>query len=387
MSNTNYNILMVSKNIPSTFKGGIQTHTYELSKHLCKKGHKVSILMSAPFLKSKIEDGDEGIQLVKISYLPGRYIPYLRLILDELFFNIAAYIWIFRNAKNYDLIHLQGRSGFIYSLLPLKTPFISTYHGLVSKEHQSISSKNLSLQYKIYYYFSKKIEAISLKRLKKLIVVSESLKNDITKITSNSNTISIVPNGVNIPKETSDPIEKKMNIITFIGRVEKTKGVQDLIHSLEMLNENVKCIIIGEGEYSNELRNLLKSNQKLQHKVWMMGSLGSEDVNKWISLSNVVILPSYYETQGIVLMEANAFGKPVIATNIDGIKEVVENGVNGLLYEKGNVEELSKKIKDILGNKTFAHSLGENGLNKVRNNFSWEKIVNQTELVYKSILI
>lgn len=378
---------MVSKNIPSTFKGGIQTHTYELSKQLSLKGHKVSILMSAPFFKSKIEKDEAGIELVKISYLPGRYIPYLRLFLDELFFNVAAYFWILRNASNYDIIHLQGRSGFLYSLLPLKTPFISTYHGLVSKEQQSINSKKLSLQYKIYYFFSKKIESISLRKSKKLIVVSESLKNDIAKITSNSNSFTIVPNGVNIPQDQLEHKDKKMNIVTYIGRVEKTKGVHDLIHSIEQMNENVKCIIIGEGEYSNELKTYLKSNPILNHKVWMLGSLTSENVNKWISLSNVVVLPSYYETQGIVLLEANAYGKPVIASNIEGIKEVVENGVNGLLYEKGNVNELTNKIKTILNNKFLSNTLGQNGLEIVRSSYSWDNIVNQTEQIYKSILV
>lgn len=385
MLNNKYNILMVSKNIPETYKGGIQTHTYELCKHLVSKGHNVNILMSGTiFNNNKFATNKDGINLIKIPYIPGRYIPVLRLFLDELFFNISAFIWLVRNNKKYNLIHLQGRSGFIYSLFPQQTPFITTYHGLVSKENKSIDSKKLTMQYRLFYYISKFIERVTLKKSKNLIVVSESLKEDIIEISDNNKQFTLIPNGVNIPK-IFENIDPKMNLITFVGRVEKTKGVKDLIDAIENIDENIKCAIIGDGEYRKQISEYVNSNHKLRDRVWFLGSLASEDVSKWIQVSKVVVLPSYYETQGIVLLEANAHKKPVIASNINGINEIIQDGVNGLLFEKGNSVDLNSKIKQIINDTELANKLGENGYEIVKKEYAWDNIVVETEKVYNKI--
>ncbi len=384
MDKNNYKILMVCKNIPQTYKGGIQTHTYELSKHLVNKGHQVSILMSGSFFSNKNVKDQNGIELIKVPYLPGRYIPMFRLFLDELFFNISAYWWILINGYKYDIIHMQGRSGFIYSLFPKKTPHVTTYHGLVSKENKSIQNDKLTLQYKIFYFLSKKIEKISLKRIKNIIVVSNSLKDDILEISNGSKNFNVIPNGVNVPENVSSS-SNKMNIITFVGRVEKTKGVKDLVDAIEELDSNVKCVIIGDGEYKKEIEEYVESIPSIKNKIWFLGSLDSELVNKWISVSNMVVLPSYYETQGIVLLEANAYKKPVIATNINGINEIVKDGENGLLYEKGNVSELKSKIKTLINNAELSIQLGESGYTKVKEMYSWKFITSETEKVYQQI--
>ena len=375
---------MVSKNIPQTYKGGIQTHTYELSKQLIKNGHRVNILMSGSIFNKQKSVDDNGINLIKIAYLPGRYIPILRLFLDELFFNISAYFWILRNGNKYNLIHLQGRSGFLYSLFPTKTPHIATYHGLVSKENKSINAVSLTMQYKLFYYISNFIERISLKKSKNLIVVSNSLKQDIIEITQQDKNFTVIPNGVNIPA-VEEIDNSKINILTFIGRIEKTKGVKDLIDAIEDIDSNIKCVMIGDGEYKKGLTEYVNSNQKLKNKVWFLGSLNAEDVSKWTAISKVVILPSYYETQGIVLLEANSHKKPVIATNINGINEIIEDGVNGLLFEKGNILELRAKINLLLNDKILAKTLGINGYNMVKKSYSWNTIVKETEKVYNQI--
>lgn len=375
---------MVSKNIPQTYKGGIQTHTYELSKQLIKNGHKVNILMSGSIFNKQKQVNDNGINLIKIAYLPGRYIPIFRLFLDELFFNISAYFWILRNGNKYNIIHLQGRSGFLYSLFPRKTPHISTYHGLVSKENKSIKAENLTLQYKLFYYMSNLIEKISLKKSKNIIVVSKSLKEDIIDITKADKNFTVIPNGVHIP--TIESVNNsKMKLITFVGRIEKTKGVKDLIDAIEKIDANIKCVLIGDGEYKKELVEYVNNNTNIKNKVWFLGSLNAEEVNNWIALSKLVVLPSYYETQGIVLLEANSHKKPVIASNINGINEVITDGVNGLLFEKGNVNELCTKINTLLNDEKLAATLGLNGYNMVKESYTWTSIVEETENVYKQI--
>jgi glycosyltransferase involved in cell wall biosynthesis len=97
------------------------------------------------------------------------------------------------------------------------------------------------------------------------------------------------------------------------------------------------------------------------------------------------VFPSIYEPFGIVLLEAMACGKPVVASNVGGIPFVVEEGKTGLLFESGNVEDLADKIMTILENEELGEKMGEAGRERAKE-FTWDKIAERTVEVYKEIL-
>jgi glycosyltransferase involved in cell wall biosynthesis len=97
------------------------------------------------------------------------------------------------------------------------------------------------------------------------------------------------------------------------------------------------------------------------------------------------VFPSIYEAFGIVLLEAMACGKPVVASNVGGIPFVVEEGKTGLLFESGNVEDLADKIVTILKDEELREKMGEAGRERAKE-FTWDKIAERTVEVYKEIL-
>ena len=106
----------------------------------------------------------------------------------------------------------------------------------------------------------------------------------------------------------------------------------------------------------------------------------------WIAQCDALILPSFHETQGIVLLEANTCGKPVIASNINGIKEVVTHGYNGFLCNPYNPEHIAESINRLFSDPDLMKKVGENGRQRVIEKYDWAIIAQQTETLYQQVV-
>jgi D-inositol-3-phosphate glycosyltransferase len=107
-------------------------------------------------------------------------------------------------------------------------------------------------------------------------------------------------------------------------------------------------------------------------------------VNEWISRSAALVLPSFHETQGIVLLEANALGRPVVANAVGGVTEVVQDGKNGLLMPNNSPQEIAKAVLKLMSDPEAKARMGRWGREYVRDKFCWEQIAKQTEQLYLS---
>ena len=159
----------------------------------------------------------------------------------------------------------------------------------------------------------------------------------------------IVPgSGVNLEKFKPMKKTKEDEIVRFlfIGRIMKEKGIEEYLKAAEYITNkysNVEFLILGpfeEERYKDEILNL--NNSKIKY-------LGiSEDVRNQVKEVDCIINPTYHEGMSNVLLEGAAMGKPLIATNIPGCKEIVEDGVNGYLFEPKNTQKLIEKIEQFL---------------------------------------
>jgi glycosyltransferase involved in cell wall biosynthesis len=378
------NILMVSKTLPHTFKGGIQTHVWELSKWLIKLGHHVSILTSGSIKKGFFMWEADKRKIIELPYLPGRKIPTLGLALEEYFFNRSVKTFLKNHAHKYDIVHLQGRSGYLfpeYNNKHHKTTTITTIHGIAKVESKNAQNSQTNLPRKIHAKFAEYFEYKQLKYSNGLIAVSTETKQmlrrefpDILK------PVEIINNGIDINDfKPKNDCKENPNQLLFVGRLDAIKGIIPLIKTMELL-PNAHLKVIGDGE---EKENVTAIINKLKLKnVTLLGAQPIEEVRKNIYESYALVLPSFYETQGIVSMEANACMKPVAASNINGIKEVVKDGYNGVLFEPGNVKDMAEKITFLLNNKEEAKKMGKNGRKLMEEKFSWEKIARQTVQFY-----
>jgi glycosyltransferase involved in cell wall biosynthesis len=102
--------------------------------------------------------------------------------------------------------------------------------------------------------------------------------------------------------------------------------------------------------------------------------------------SEVYVLPSRYEIWGMTVLEAYACGKPVVASKVGGLKDLVKDGETGLLFEPGNVEQLAKSIFNLLNGNDIAKKMGLKGKNFVRESFTIEKVVERLEKVYEEVV-
>jgi glycosyltransferase involved in cell wall biosynthesis len=171
--------------------------------------------------------------------------------------------------------------------------------------------------------------------------------------------------------------EKRNNVfsnderyIVFVGRLEKIKGVNTLLNAMKLIPD-IKLKIIGNGTQENALK-AYKDECNLQN-VEFLGKRKKEEVLSLIGKSDFLICPSeWFEVMGFVNIEAMLLGKPVIGSRIGAIPEIVIDGVTGLLFEPGNHNELSEKIKTLYYDTKMLEKLGQNAMSKIKNVVSYE---------------
>ncbi len=177
--------------------------------------------------------------------------------------------------------------------------------------------------------------------------------------------------------------EEEDFIITYSGRLAREKGVPDLIKAVSFLdNSQIKILLLGDGEIKDEIKNLSK---KLNVKTQFAGTVKHSDIPKYLNLSDLFVLPSYWEIQPLSCIEAMACGVPVISTEVGGIPEVVKDEKNGLLVKPGEPKNLAEAIERIRDDEELRDKLRKEGLEFAKER-TWDKIVNQMEQTYQSLV-
>jgi len=165
--------------------------------------------------------------------------------------------------------------------------------------------------------------------------------------------------------------------IVYVGGLYRLKGVQFLIEAFGKLHRDFpgyKLIIVGDGPYKQELESFTKKLKKEDYNdVVFTGRKELSEVKDIMKNCNVVVLPSLSEGLGRVLIEAAMLGKPIIGSNIDGIPDLIKEGINGYLFERGNVKDLEQKIRKIIENPELAEKMGNAGREYMIQKYSTEK--------------
>jgi phosphatidylinositol alpha-1,6-mannosyltransferase len=185
-------------------------------------------------------------------------------------------------------------------------------------------------------------------------------------------------------------------IILFVGRLAKRKGVKEFIqYSLpEIIQEapNVCFVVVGDNpkESLTQRKDAVAgietviSEAKLETYVRLLGPLGDNELSRIYQTCDLVVLPALATTEdvegfGIVLLEAAAAGKPVVATRVGGIPDAVENGKSGILVDAENYNELSRSIIALLADRGWRQAIGEYSRRRVQTYFCWDRIIAKYE--------
>lgn len=380
-------ILIVAPYFPPK-KGGVENYSYHISQLISQKGHEVIILTSGN--NDSIEEIDE-MKVIRIK-------PDLMLSNTPIDFNLKNKICRIIRENNIDIVNAHTPVPFYADMAARASkmnniPFILTYHNDLAK-----NSKLFNLICKLYNFsFLRSLFSLS----EKIITPSPYVYNESELVEEYKNKLIWIPPGVEIEKYTPGiskiheiyNIPSKSKIVLFVGGMNKGhshKGVDVLLQAFERVlktQKDVYLMLAGSG-------NMIKEYQRLSDELGISKNVrftGFVDENVLIDLyktSYMLILPTITISEGfgMVLIEANACGRPVIGSNIGGIKYVIREGETGLLVPPKDVEELSRSIIGLLDDEELAVKMGKMGRNMVETEYTWKKSTIITEKVYKDVL-
>lgn len=253
------------------------------------------------------------------------------------------------------------------------------YNALVNKCNRNSFSRSLLSTVESYV----SLLCGSQSKIEHFITVSDYQRNEILKMGFAPHNVTTIHNFID--DSGFEPSHKNPEYILYFGRIEKEKGIDVIIDAARILcTKNIKFILAGEGSYLNRARSIV--NELGLSNIEFLGYKNKNEIIELINGSFTVIAPSlWYETFGLVLLEAFSCAKPVIASNIGGMTEIINDGVDGFLVLPGSAEELAEKIEFIVSNPRQAQYMGEAGYKKQKSVFSKQAHFKKLMSVYSQV--
>jgi glycosyltransferase involved in cell wall biosynthesis len=297
--------------------------------------------------------------------------------------NISDLVRIIRE-KEIHLIHTHSYRSDVIGLIAAKItkrPIVSTVHGWTSTTGRV----------RVYEYVQKKV----MRYFDTVIPVSQQINDELIQNRVRKNRLRKIHNIINYRNFSDDKvssdlknkyrIDSKTPSLGVIGRLSREKGHIILLKAITMIRKqypNIKLFIIGDGDQESRLREFVKA-EKMENTVFFCGF--QKNVYPFYQLFDIFILPSLAEGIPLVLLEAMHFKKPIIASNVGGIPELIEHGVTGELIPSGEPMPLANAILKLLRDRQYAWQIGENGHKVLLKNYSPEGWIQEIEDVYRTV--
>lgn len=300
------------------------------------------------------------------------------------------------NLEQYDLIHTQDiiSTRALSRVKPERVPLIATIHGLLANEHLlsgDIANKGIPS-----WDYVKNEEYYGVTSADITIIPTQWLKEQfVQQIKVPEDHLEVMPYGMNIDlflkehKQDPYPLLNKPDkgvLILCPARLVPVKGHQVLIKALKKLKDKgirFECWLAGDGELR---KNLEQSVQQLD-MIKQIRFLGNRaDVPALMSLADIMILPSLQDNLPFSIMEAQIAGLPIIASNTGGIPEMIIDGETGLLFEKGNSDDLANKIELLVNNKKLLQKTRDKEREWGRKMWSSKVLANNLSHQYQKLL-
>jgi len=257
-----------------------------------------------------------------------------------------------RAARDADLVHAHWLAGGAVAALA-RVPFVVTLHG--SGTAGRFADLELARRH------PRLVRAI-LRRARTVVCVSDALAAAARRCGARD--VRVIRNGVAVPARTgreADPAE-----VLFAGRLSREKGIEELVAATQGMN----LVVAGDGP----LRGLVPS---------ALGFVAHDELQRLYARAAVVVLPSHREGLPLTVLEAMAHGRPVVASAVGGIPELVEDGVTGILVPPGDVGALRAALERLLDDPVLRRRMGRAGRRRVNELCSREDVAEATLHVYR----
>lgn len=274
-------------------------------------------------------------------------------------------------------------------LMPqLKVPMVVTFYGLDATMSDNYAEKN-SLTTKVYLKRREKLKG----KADLFIGVSEFIKGKLIEKGFPENKVIAHYYGVNTHQFQHDPKIMRKPVILFVGRFSEKKGCEFLIRAMAEVQKSmdeVELVLIGDGELKTELETLAA---KLLNRYQFLGFQSPSVVKRWMNQAMLLVVPSITASNGdseglpTVVIEAQAMGLPVVASNHAGIPQAVIHGETGFLAAERDIEGLVECSLRLLSDPELWQRFSLQGIENAENNFNLDKQTKALEKIYDSILI
>ncbi|SHN79575.1 glycosyltransferase family 4 protein [Desulfitobacterium chlororespirans] len=391
-------ILVISHMYPSTQNPTYGIFVHEQVKALVAGGCEVKVISPVPYapwplpvLKKKwqayasmpAKDRVDGIEV----FYP-RYPEFPRSYLLEhsgalMYLGLRNLVKTIGKEFPFDLIHAHVALPDGHAAYGLKKEFpvpgVVTIHG---QDFQSTLHKGPSCR--------KRLQEVLL-GTDSVITVSTKLKN-LVKDEPYYPKIQVINNGIHLAEidraEVSRSRARDQITILSVSNLKKTKGIDLNLRALASLVKtypNLTYRIVGDGEERKNLEALAESLDLGNH-VFFLGKLPHREALQEMAQADIFCLPSWQEGFGVVYIEAMSLGIPVIGVKGEGIEDVIDPGINGLLVRPHEVEDLAEALESLLKSPDYARRLAEAGKATVLAGFTWEHNAARTIELYRSLL-
>lgn len=352
------------KGIPAIY-GGVEKHVEELGARLVKKGYKIFAYTGINY--NNFNGYYRGMKIIPVPSIPQKHME----MISRTFFSLLYLL-----NKEIDIVHIHSIDPAILSFIPrLKSKVVVTSHGQAyRREKWGLITKEISkLAERAYTVFPNKRISVS-KTLKKYY--EEKYNCDVIYI----------PNGVNVKVINSTcAIEKlglsKNGYILFVGRILPTKGCNFLIEAFKKIKTDKKLVIVGGSSYTDNYVERLK--RAANQNTIFLGYRYGKELEELYANTYCCVVPSEIEGLAITLLEAMSYGKCVIYSDIPENTEAARDV--GIPFQNRDIDDLANKIRFVLENPSHCEKLGEKARERVKREYNWDKIVTQTEEVYRSL--
>jgi phosphatidylinositol alpha-mannosyltransferase len=236
------------------------------------------------------------------------------------------------------------------------------------------------------YYYGKPLLKRYVRRLDARIAVSNPAREFVRHYFPGD--YRVIPNGIDVRRFQNQPayaeLRDGMCNLLFVGRLEYRKGLGYLLRAYDKLKPQfpkLRLIIVGDGPLRRWYGNFLARKQL--DDVIMAGYVPPDELPRYYASCDIFCTPATGdESFGIVLLEAMASGKPIVATSIDGFREVITHGREGLLVERKSRRQLAYALQTLINNEPLRQEMGQAGLLRARQ-FDWERVIDQVTDVYQ----
>jgi glycosyltransferase involved in cell wall biosynthesis len=372
-------------------EGAGKTHFIEVAQNLVKLGNELLILLPG------YQPYDRKNYGLNVCYVP----TFRKNTLSYLLYEIVSFFYLTFYILNWkpDVIYL--RQGLFEVFPPILArlfgvPYVIEKNGLMEDEFRSRGFSEIVIK------ILRLAEEINFRLSDKIVCVTEGIKREIVRrYKVNEGKLMVIPNGANI--ELFRPLDKrecrrKLGLeenafyVGFVGSFAPWQGLEILIEAAKRVKEQgyaqIKYILVGDGEQESLLRQKVRE-YKLEQEIRFTGRVAYEQVVNYINTFDVCYLCKERLSFGfspLKLYEYLACGRPVIASRVDGVKEVIEEGKCGYLFEPGDAEELAKRIIQSYQERDALQEMGLRGRRLVENKYSWRMTAKRIVKVLNEII-